>query len=73
MMEPEYVAKYILKAIGKNKFETILPKKYNFSYDLVQPQLFIFNNILLKWNTTGLSTGKNPYFSLKNVAMKDGK
>ncbi len=29
MMEPEYVAKYILKAIEKNKFETILPKKYN--------------------------------------------
>ena len=29
MMEPEYIAKYILKAIEKNKFETILPKKYN--------------------------------------------
>jgi len=29
MMEPEYVAEYILKAIEKNKFETILPKKYN--------------------------------------------
>ena len=30
MMEPEYVAKYILKAVEKNKFEIILPKRFGY-------------------------------------------